>query len=1197
MLKINTNSVKFKIYFLFIVLNLIVFSIGIFLTAHSISVYNEKFLKERLKLQLTRATAEFNSDRKFMLGKANDIVAHNFKTSFIKKIFPSKEISSIILIKLKNGRIISLKKIRHKHRYNRYEKSMNLRDNIRFYKIIHAKNMYMYSGFGRDKSDKLISLRVIYRIMHKKSGFIIILNKHITSDFLRSIRIKNHMIANVGVYYGAERSAVSTFLNNRYLGINQKGTKKQKMVLKNGKSVYTSAIAGGIPFYIYNKPILNYDGKIIGILGAGIKKYRWFWSVTKFYVPILFFIGLLIFIILIFMLYNKKLTDPFYKLLEIITKIDPNNPQKLDLINMYQNKESEFYGLAKAITALNDKIMERQEENYLIVSSINEFSKNISTEDDVNSLTIKLINLIVEKMGYSYSWFGVLDESNKEVKIISAYNNGSNYAKNLILKYDNSKYSENLVARALKSKNYAAINNVETDLTVPLYKERLLEYKFLSLGAFPIICGTDLIGILSVYSDKKDAFDSIKAGAILSLTNYVAYVLTYLKKFKRSLILSEIAESIMVSIITKNKKEIENQQSLLTVFDKKEFLNNMEDNLETDFVEFIIYDRAKNEIKDAVFSKGWDDNIGMSSVAPAPTAFVQKRITNNMLDAYDYQSDKSATEIFKNMMVRDIILYAFEGPKDIKYLAITGVKNRREIFSSSDMDFFKDGINLFASYTEINILFENLGTLLNLLENRENLISKMVAFGVVSIDLTNKTVNIYNDYFAQVFNIDKFLTNTGLNEFFESIKVQFEDETFADDIFQPYITNMYATAIESVQITLKSGIILNMKSNLFLTKDNKVIRLLIFENITDSENYIKTLKKMNSKLNLLYDLANQLSTAFTLEYALKIFAQGLYLVKNEKGGAVSSLHINIFDTVNKQTVTSLICAIKDEETDDNTMLSGKIIINTNNINYDDYFPNCKLLKNGKIDIDIMVNDCEFKGSDGSYTCFPLKVSNEIVGTVSVDSKDKDFFTDEINGFIKEIINIASPVFAKLILIKTNKELAITDPLTGVYNRRYMYEFAKLEIARAYRNSTGFSMAIVDIDKFKNINDSYGHQIGDDMLVKFAKDLKNVLMRQQDIITRYGGDEFIIILPDTGKQNAINLMEKLRGYFKNKVYVFENDIHINITISVGVSSAEYSLEPKVIDNAYDAEALLNGILRSADENLYKAKELGRDRVVG
>jgi diguanylate cyclase (GGDEF)-like protein len=105
------------------------------------------------------------------------------------------------------------------------------------------------------------------------------------------------------------------------------------------------------------------------------------------------------------------------------------------------------------------------------------------------------------------------------------------------------------------------------------------------------------------------------------------------------------------------------------------------------------------------------------------------------------------------------------------------------------------------------------------------------------------------------------------------------------------------------------------------------------------------------------------------------------------------------------------------------------------------------------------------------------------------------------------------------------------------------------------------------------------------------------MRQQDIITRYGGDEFIIILPDTGKQNAINLMEKLRDYFKNKVYVFENDININITISVGVASAEYLLELKVIDSDYDAEALLNGILRSADENLYRAKELGRNRVVG
>lgn len=1183
MLKINTNSIKFKIYFLFIVSSLIIVLIGIFLTVHYISIYNQKFLRERLKSQSMKATMEFNSDKKFMLEKANDIVAHNFRTSFIKKIFPSKEISSIILIRLKNGRIIHFKKLRYK-----YEKGISLRDYMRFYKIISIENRHIYTGFGRDKSDKLIELRVIYWLIRKKSGFIIVLNKHITSDFLRNIRLKNHMIANVGVYYGDTRAAVSTLEKGKYLGIGQSATKKQMTVLKNGKSIYTSVVTKGIPFYIYNKPIFNYDGKIIGILGAGIKKYRWFWYISKLYIPIFFFIGLSIFLILIFILVNKKFTDPFYNLLDSIEKIDPNKPQKLDLAAKYQNKESEFYELAKAVTVLNDKMISGQEENSLIVSSIDEFSKNISTHDDLNSITLKLISLIVEKMGYSYAWFGILDEGNKDIKIINAYNNDFNYAKNLILKYDDSKYSQNLAARAIKSESYVVINDVEADYTIPLYKDKLLEYRFLSVGAFPLITYGNVIGIIGMYSRKKDAFDNIKAGAIFNLTDYAAHVLTYLKNLKRSLALSEMAGQILFSSIT-----TEYEMGLVKVYDK-EFLDNLENNLKTDFVEFIIYDKVKNEIKDAIFSKGWNYNIGISSIAPSPTLFVQKRIAENRLDACDYQKDEFAAEVFKNIGVSDIIIYAFEGTGERRYLAVTGVIKRKMAFYNEDLEFFRDGINLFAMHFEINLLFEKLDSSLRLLENRENLINKMVQFGVVSINLTGKTVSLYNDYFAEVFNLDKFSTSISIEELYENIKIMFEDENFAFNMFETYIKNQYVTTIESVEIYLKSGAILNMKSNLFLTKDNKVIRLLVFNNITDSKNYIKDIERINNKLNLLYDLANKLSTVFTLEYALKTFAQGLYLVKNEKGIGVSSLHINIFDTVNKQTVTSLICAKNGEKTDD-TKLPGKIIINTNNVNYGDYLDNCKLLKNGKKDI--TVNDCEFRGSDGSYTCFLLKISNEIVGTVSVESKDKNFFTDEINGLIKEIIDIASPVFTKLILIETNKELAVTDPLTGIYNRRYMYEFAKREIARAYRHSTDISMAILDIDRFKDINDNYGHQIGDDILVEFTKDLRNFLMRGQDVITRYGGDEFVVVLPDTGRQNAINLMEKLRSYFGNKVYTLENDIHINITISVGVSSVEYSLEPKATGNNYDTEMLLNDILGFADKNLYKAKELGRNRVVG
>ncbi|MGC8554612.1 MAG: GGDEF domain-containing protein, partial [Candidatus Acidulodesulfobacterium sp.] len=357
------------------------------------------------------------------------------------------------------------------------------------------------------------------------------------------------------------------------------------------------------------------------------------------------------------------------------------------------------------------------------------------------------------------------------------------------------------------------------------------------------------------------------------------------------------------------------------------------------------------------------------------------------------------------------------------------------------------------------------------------------------------------------------------------------------------------------------------------------------------------------KLNLLNNLSYKLSSVYTLEYAVKTFAEGLCSIKNQNGSTADSLHINMFDAVNKKTVTSLIYTKNKSSSaeTDKTENADKIILKTANIDYEDYLSNCKLLKNGKSDNHgDTVDNCEFKGTAGSYMCFSLKISDELAGTISIDSEDKHFFTQEIIDLVKEIINIASPVFAKLILIETNRELALTDSLTGIHNRRFMYEFVKREIVRAARNSADLTFAILDIDKFKNINDNYGHNIGDIMLVEFTNDLKSVLLRKQDIITRYGGDEFVVVLPDTGKEKALNLMEKLRVYIENKIYAPKENLNLNITISVGVSDLEQFFYDKGAENEgknIDPDEILNDMLKIADDNLYRAKELGRNKVVG
>jgi diguanylate cyclase (GGDEF)-like protein len=121
-----------------------------------------------------------------------------------------------------------------------------------------------------------------------------------------------------------------------------------------------------------------------------------------------------------------------------------------------------------------------------------------------------------------------------------------------------------------------------------------------------------------------------------------------------------------------------------------------------------------------------------------------------------------------------------------------------------------------------------------------------------------------------------------------------------------------------------------------------------------------------------------------------------------------------------------------------------------------------------------------------------------------------------------------------------------------------------------------------------------------MLVEFTNDLKSVLLRKQDIITRYGGDEFVVVLPDTGKEKAMNLMEKLRVYIENKIYTPKDNLNLNITISVGVSDIEQFFHDKgaeIDGKNIDPDEILNGLLKIADDNLYIAKESGRNKVIG
>ena len=161
-----------------------------------------------------------------------------------------------------------------------------------------------------------------------------------------------------------------------------------------------------------------------------------------------------------------------------------------------------------------------------------------------------------------------------------------------------------------------------------------------------------------------------------------------------------------------------------------------------------------------------------------------------------------------------------------------------------------------------------------------------------------------------------------------------------------------------------------------------------------------------------------------------------------------------------------------------------------------------------------------------------------------------------------------------------EEAAMTDPLTTVLNRRAMMEYLTREVARNQRDNTHFVLLLADLDHFKDINDSHGHDVGDWVLIETAKRFKNII-RGQDAVARWGGEEFLILLPDTGLKGGLMAAEKIRNCIAGEPFIAHGR-KLHITVSIGVA-------------AFRPDQPLDDCIRAADMALYKAKDYGRNRV--
>lgn len=248
--------------------------------------------------------------------------------------------------------------------------------------------------------------------------------------------------------------------------------------------------------------------------------------------------------------------------------------------------------------------------------------------------------------------------------------------------------------------------------------------------------------------------------------------------------------------------------------------------------------------------------------------------------------------------------------------------------------------------------------------------------------------------------------------------------------------------------------------------------------------------------------------------------------------------------------------------------------------------------------DLILLDIVLPGMSGFEVLAELKESEATKPIPVVIITGLDSIEDEEKGLSRGAVDYISKPFHESLVkaririhlktvehLRIIEQLSLIDHLTNIPNRRAFDKQMEIEWKRGIREKIPLSILIIDIDHFKKFNDTYGHQQGDEVLKAVAGLIKSEAKRPTDLAVRWGGEEFMVLLPGTNLVNAIEIAEKIRGKIeKAKILSIDGDFQLNVAVSIGVASKTPSVEDKIED-----------FIEQADTALYAAKESGRNRV--
>lgn len=219
----------------------------------------------------------------------------------------------------------------------------------------------------------------------------------------------------------------------------------------------------------------------------------------------------------------------------------------------------------------------------------------------------------------------------------------------------------------------------------------------------------------------------------------------------------------------------------------------------------------------------------------------------------------------------------------------------------------------------------------------------------------------------------------------------------------------------------------------------------------------------------------------------------------------------------------------------------------------------------------------------SMIIVPVAVDEKMVGLLRIDSSKDHHFTTEDLRFLNTVGSIGAVALDNAQLYERVEDLAIRDSLTGLYLRRHLLDRLTMEIGRHLRSKSEFAFLMIDLDHFKKYNDRFGHTAGDIVLKMIATILTDMFIAPGEIICRYGGEEFCVLLPDCSKARAGQLAEEVRKCIETKTVILRRE-KTRITVSVGVAAYPVDAQSK------------EELVQKADTALYEAKAYGRNQVV-